>query len=399
MASGLAWLDSSRADQQRMREMLKMFSEQESRDELGIGQIRDAFSDLLFPGTSVLHTRARYLLIVPWCHVEAEQRGLRGDRLTARVAENERKVIKALRNSADADGLIGRRAGPAVKTLPSAIYGTALARFGVRTGDGGGTAADELLDVPELTHRTASAWHPTLPEAPKGFPSNVEGGFVLTPGEASWIRERILTTAPGTLLTHLLTTNQDPDPATGSPWEDAATVGAPETTSIILHHARLFSRCMHGAALTYNLLIAQRYEQAGFTEIEEPVSFYEGQLDDWAAEVATEPGLARWDRGDMWSRVIEQNPRITGNLLMRRFVDAWLDAVQSGATAADKELRSLVGERERAVKRGQSRLVNPKLLPLWNGASGSAALVYRWSQVRREILDIRAGLEVADAAA
>jgi hypothetical protein len=63
MVSGLAWLDSSRADQQRMRELLKMFSEQESRDELGIGQVRDAFSELLFPGTSVLHTRARYLLI------------------------------------------------------------------------------------------------------------------------------------------------------------------------------------------------------------------------------------------------------------------------------------------------------------------------------------------------
>jgi hypothetical protein len=53
MASGLSWLDSSREDQQRMRELLKMFSEQESRDELGIGQIRDAFSDMLFPGTSV----------------------------------------------------------------------------------------------------------------------------------------------------------------------------------------------------------------------------------------------------------------------------------------------------------------------------------------------------------
>ena len=56
----LAWLDYSEADQRRAREIVRMFSQPESRDELGLGQIRDALSDTLFPGTSVLLTRARY---------------------------------------------------------------------------------------------------------------------------------------------------------------------------------------------------------------------------------------------------------------------------------------------------------------------------------------------------
>ncbi|WP_408647239.1 DUF6361 family protein [Tessaracoccus coleopterorum] len=44
-------------------------------DELGIGQIRDVFSNVLFPGTSVTQTRARYLLLVPWAFLKAgEQR-------------------------------------------------------------------------------------------------------------------------------------------------------------------------------------------------------------------------------------------------------------------------------------------------------------------------------------
>src|SRR5436189_2984429 len=43
VTSGLAWLDSSREDQQRIRDLLNLFSETESRDELGIGQVRDAF--------------------------------------------------------------------------------------------------------------------------------------------------------------------------------------------------------------------------------------------------------------------------------------------------------------------------------------------------------------------
>ena len=45
----IAWLDYSQADQRRAREIVAMFSQAESRDELGLGQIRDALSDTLFP--------------------------------------------------------------------------------------------------------------------------------------------------------------------------------------------------------------------------------------------------------------------------------------------------------------------------------------------------------------
>ena len=58
-----------------MREIVNLFTQSESRDELGIGQVRDAFSDSLFPGTSTLHTRARYLLFVPWCFIKAAANG------------------------------------------------------------------------------------------------------------------------------------------------------------------------------------------------------------------------------------------------------------------------------------------------------------------------------------
>ena len=58
MPSMIAWLDASREDQRRMREIVNLFTQSESRDELGIGQVRDVFSDSLFPGTSTLRTRA-----------------------------------------------------------------------------------------------------------------------------------------------------------------------------------------------------------------------------------------------------------------------------------------------------------------------------------------------------
>jgi hypothetical protein len=110
------------------------------------------------------------------------------------------------------------------------------------------------------------------------------------------------------------------------------------------------------------------------------VSAYRDRLAEWARDVAAEPDLSRWDRVDMWSCVVEQNPRINGNVLMKRFVDDWLDAVRTGTTTvADNEsLRSLVGSREKLVKRAQSRQVNDKLLRAWSLEPGSVGrLVHR----------------------
>jgi hypothetical protein len=44
--------------------VLEHFNEQGSVDELGLGSLRDAISNTLFPGTSVLLTRLRYFLFI-----------------------------------------------------------------------------------------------------------------------------------------------------------------------------------------------------------------------------------------------------------------------------------------------------------------------------------------------
>jgi len=55
----VTWLDVSAEHQRRVRDMIRLFEEPGMRDELGVGPVRDAFSDLLFPGTSTIQTRAR----------------------------------------------------------------------------------------------------------------------------------------------------------------------------------------------------------------------------------------------------------------------------------------------------------------------------------------------------
>ena len=175
----LAWLDYSQADQRRAREIVAMFSQRESRDELGLGGIRDALSDTLFPGTSFVLTRARYFLFVPWLFREGARRGHGGPRLASWVDGRERQLIEALHKGGDLGGLIGGVAGPGVQNLPSSIYWSSQRHFRILRHDGTmvplfTSGATEYQKVPVCKAISGSAspsvpprhvqYHPTRPQ-------------------------------------------------------------------------------------------------------------------------------------------------------------------------------------------------------------------------------------------
>src|SRR4051794_23526754 len=141
---GLHWLASSERERQRALELARALRQRESRDELGIGSVRDALADLLFPGTSTLHTRARYHLFIPWAYqLGFAQRGSAS--LASHVRTQEAQLIAALKQSDDLRGLIGRDAGAALRRMPSALYWQGLHVWGIRRVGGaaehGGAAA------------------------------------------------------------------------------------------------------------------------------------------------------------------------------------------------------------------------------------------------------------------
>ena len=65
MTSSLGWIDFSSEHRDRVRTVLDLMAEKGVVDELGIGVIRDAFADLMFPGLATIQTRAKYFLIIP----------------------------------------------------------------------------------------------------------------------------------------------------------------------------------------------------------------------------------------------------------------------------------------------------------------------------------------------
>lgn len=396
MPSLIAWLDASTDEQRRMREIVKLFSDTESRDELGIGQIRDALSDILFPGTSTLFTRARYMLFVPWIFEHAARHRNDAQEILNRADRAERKLIETLRKDGATSGLIGLTAGAAVKNLPSTLYLVALRRYGIfAPGIASLGDAAAALASARGEDESPGPWSPTLPTAPDGFPDTTNSGFDLTRHEASWLRDRILSGAPGSAMAHFVEHRPLLDSA--APWDDPAAADAPPELADKLQHARLFSFAMHGSALLYNLLLAEAHAEAGYESAFDRGTQYRDRLSEWDLQHDLfREELVEWQRSDFWSLIHSQNPRIRTS---RVYVDRWLDGIgaRDTPTADDATLRNIVRLREQTHKGAQSRLKNPRLLESWSGAAGAGALIFRWGQVRTILLDIHDGLERADA--
>jgi len=94
--STIAWIDFAEDDRRKMIAAVSAFRDRDTRDELGFGSIRDALSDLLFPGTSTIQTRARYFLFVPWIYQYLEQRRVPSGRIGDRLRQDEIRLVSAL---------------------------------------------------------------------------------------------------------------------------------------------------------------------------------------------------------------------------------------------------------------------------------------------------------------
>ena len=97
--SSIGWVDFSSTDREKVSQVLAMLQEPGTLDELGIGQIRDAFADLLFPGFSTIQTRAKYFITVPRIirdYMELDARIQRRTSLRDYLESRENEVARLL---------------------------------------------------------------------------------------------------------------------------------------------------------------------------------------------------------------------------------------------------------------------------------------------------------------
>jgi hypothetical protein len=182
-------------------------------------------------------------------------------------------------------------------------------------------------------------------------------------------------------------------------WDHPICPDLPEQIREKIFHARNFSESINGAALLYNLMLAEKAKASGLQIYEGMVSYFEDELVIWADNIQSRRDeLDRWDyKGRFWEIVSHQGARPTGRTL--QFIKEWLQMAlsptQARKIAEDDYARKLIYERERQLKRNLARLDNPEALDKWSRDASqrmAGQLRYRWRPAETIISDILLGL-------
>jgi hypothetical protein len=210
----IGWIQLSRQAVARAAEALAN-GDRGVRDEVGFLSIHQAIADRLFPGTSVLHTRARYALLVPWLMELVAKSGSEGD-LERRLLHAEGALagqfVLGKAQGLDTDGAIGtevwvQRRRPPVQP-PSFSYWSALREWGIllRNADGTTPRRREVLrhlarkgggrrmseDDPD-PRAGGQAPFVQLPPAPTALGKNTVGiDLTMTPEERRFLRRQLV---------------------------------------------------------------------------------------------------------------------------------------------------------------------------------------------------------------
>lgn len=407
MPSTIGWLDQSEAQQRRMREVIALFAEGNTVDDIGIGVVRDAFSELLFPGLSTVQTRLRYFLLVPWVYQRLEEERVPSDRAEDRARQWEIALIGSLMSSGESEGVIGSSAGKSLKQLPSFTYWSGLRFTGILhfTGTRGDyhRAMNRINlsntravkgESDDTIHREPTRWHHHLPPRPDDLWETAS--LSLTEEEAAYLQERFAQADQHSLFATLVRDPYAIDRSLRYPWDAVVPGQLPPITEQRVAYARWFSETIYGAQVLYNLMLAEAARERGLPNGEERYDQHHRSFDEWKGLIDARRGsIETIERGAFWQVVDGSRARVSGPAY--RFINSWLDLVVgrvdvSGSTQA----RDMIRTRERQLKKGQARLQNARSLENWLGASGANRLNYRWIEGRAGINDIAAGLGRGD---
>ena len=190
--STFVWLDYSERERRKMLDVVDLFREHDTRDELGVGSVRDAFADMLFPGTSTIMTRVRYFLLVPRAYQRLERLRVRSAEIGPRARQAELNLVEPIERLDDSDGNIGKVANNTLKRLPSSVYRQGLSVWGIRSFRGAQVQYHRSLDryYAQLRRHSGRAserdvehddlissnWHEGLVSPPEDFPKEWEFG-------------------------------------------------------------------------------------------------------------------------------------------------------------------------------------------------------------------------------
>lgn len=405
--SSIGWIDFSSTDRKHVHEVLALMKEPGTLDELGFGQLRDAYADTLFPGFSTIQTRARYFLAVPkimldWAALPNPKR--RRQPLDEYLKNAENEFARTLKTNYDTAGLepkdvIGHTVVEqgGVARRPSTTYWNGLRLFEiVRTQSSlaefcrywrCNEDAQEAVSSDEGNDDAKQRSESTIrrPPGSRGdWPLGVT--LKLNVDEARFLRERF-TTAQGlddTVCAQLLSN----DLAASALSENHASFAAfsawateqrslSQTCRNNIAAAQRFSLAVEGAHIIFNRLIAEGIKDDLLRAL------CDDHYADWRGRVKF-AGIFHPGADLEWLNVAEANcTRVKRRTI--EFLERW-NALNQAHVPKQFDLDTLVRTQAVANKPARSLLIKlPRERANWYGMR---SLDYRWQTVRRMLNDI-----------
>lgn len=390
----LGFIHFDQSDQKKYLAVLSRISEGGAIDELGIGRIRDFYSDQMFPGISTLHQHAKYFALMPLLYREAVKS--RYDHLgdVRSVIRNleislTRRLVEGSPGASGITGSDSLKTGSYVKYDPMYIYGTALRSYGiVKTDNLEGAifyasrktrerpvklkeSEEEQGDSDDLESYLSFCVCPT----DLGYNWLEECSLELCPSEASFVQKHIVN-APickGTILHYLLENCKKSD------FEDVYSF---ETFVLRFRgvlseeHLALASRAGHFSDLVFGLFL--RYNWLFSNETDDDIR---SEFESWYNDVFL-PGKIAMINSLEGVRINDN-----GSLIFCR------KAIELMEQKDWADLDYLIKQRERKIKVSNYKIGNSRFSYDHSNPIHYYKLGFRWSTVRTIVSEVLGGLE------
>lgn len=401
----IGFVNFNTEEKKRVAKMMQLLQESEAIEELGIGRVRDHFSNTLFPGTSTLQHHAKYFVVMPslYYHTAFKSRKFQNLAEVSRyIKEAEVQITRQMAKwdnnqiNTTETGITGINTlkdalndyNKYVKYDPAYIYGSGLARYGIIPN----TSVERLILELNKKHfadphnKSALKCEDSTEDADDltgdkqviktcGESYNFFNGktmnLTLTEKEASFMKDRIHASCDGTMLAYLIDCEYNlPEHVGYFEIREFLSELDPDVVDIYKKSV-LFSKLMH--------LIDWRFNHSYFTsfdktkEADECDVEYNKILAEYKDEIHNE---------DAFKALFDYTRSI--DMMLTEFCeDCYKAIIENMPTKVDE----LVKAREHSVKRERSKIGNSAYKN--KGRGKPLPNTFRWETVRTMVNEIR----------
>ena len=409
----LGYINFSQEEKNNLYKVIQSIRDHHAIDELGIGRIRDAFSNKMFPGMSTLHNRAKYFAVLPYLYYHAEKGRYNSVReVRQRVLDLEIKLTRQLvegcksLDSRENYGITGstmieqaeRNSSKYVKYDPSYIYWGGLVTYELVKTNGNVyqliyERSRKAQDHPEKLRKSKPDEHDGDSDDLSGrlqlfdtggLSYTIDGktpiSIKLTKAEAEFIQRRITESegSKDSLLSYLLTHPDIPTDVKdyldlGSVWNEL-----PESHRLTYLLSARFSKFIYMLRIFYNYIYIKK--TVGEEKSEEMLQSYLDYYEENKHELS---------KDKLYEVLAYVNEEVT-DIPVKTFVAKTAEYVEN--VMLDKLEECIISREKETKGTSRAKLTNWKK---YVGAKHVEAfgLDYRWGLVYSIIKEIKEGLD------